>query len=61
MAKHEIVSLGNRGKESDEQNHHPGKARIEQIGKGNLRRRPRAQFISGKIEDRLIGKEEKGE
>ena len=57
----ELYLFGNGGEKSDEQDHHPGKARIEQIGEGDIRRRPRTQFIGGKIENRLVGKEEKSQ
>ena len=56
----ELYLFGNGGEEPDEQDHDPGEARIEQIRKGDIRGRPRTQFIGGQIEHRLVGKEEKG-
>ncbi len=57
----ELYLFRNGGEESDEQNHYPGETRIEQIRKGDIRGRPRAQFIGGQIEHRLVSKEEKGD
>ena len=62
MAKaRNCISSETAGKKSDEEHHHPGEARIEQIREGDIRRRPRTQLIRGQVEHRLVGKEEKSQ
>src|SRR5271157_373187 len=57
----ELDLFGNRREEANEQDRHPREAGIEQIRKGDIHRSPRAQFIGGKIEHRLVGEEEKSQ
>src|ERR1035441_8139997 len=47
--------------ESDKEDGNPREARVQQIRKGHIHRSPRAQFVGGKVEHRLISEKEKRE